>query len=301
MIDLRRLGVLRALAECGTVTAAAAALHLTPSAVSQQLRLLARDVDAELLRHEGRLVRLTPAAHVLLRHGETLYAQWEQARAEIAVQSDEQLGGTLRLCGVSSAIAALAAPAAARLRREHPGLTLHVREEESRDCYALLLTEGIDLALVLPTPDAPPVTDQRFSSYPLLEDRQDLLVPAGHPLARAGEVELSEAGGEDWIVKKRQNDTFDLLVVACAAAGFTPRVTHEVKEWFAVSALVAEGLGVCLLPRMVPVPAGHPVVRVPLRGLSTPSRRIVAWLRRGSAEHPAIAAGLSALRSSAAG
>ncbi|HWM36486.1 MAG TPA: LysR family transcriptional regulator [Streptomyces sp.] len=300
MIDLRRLAVLRALAEHGTVTATAAALHLTPSAVSQQLRLLARDTGTDLLRHEGRLVRLTPAAHILLRHAESLYAQWERAQAEIASHGDGEVTGTLRLCGVSSAIAALAAPAAARLRSAYPRLTLRVREEESKDCYALLLTEEADLAVVLPTPDAPPVTDPRFSSSPLLEDRQDLLVPEGHPLMRDGGVELAEASGEEWIVKQHQNDTHAMLTVACAAAGFTPRVTHEVKEWFAVSAMVAQGLGVCLLPRMVPVPAGHRVVRVPLRGEPAPSRRIVACVRRGSTEHPVIAAGLAALREAAA-
>lgn len=297
MIDIRRLGVLRALAEHGTVTAAAVALHMTPSAASQQLRLLARDVGTELLRHEGRLVRLTPAARILLRHADSLFAQWESVRAEIAADSG-QVTGTLRLCGVSSAIAALAAPAVDRLRRAHPGLTLRVREEESHDCFSLLLAEESDLAVVLPTPDSPPADDARFSSYPLLEDPQDLLVPEGHHLVRPEGVALTEAAGEEWIVKRQLNDSFSLLTVACAAAGFTPRVTHEVKEWFAVSALVARGLGVCLLPRMVPVPAGHPVVRVPLRGATVPSRRIVAWVRRGSAGHPAVAAGLSALRES---
>src|SRR4051794_19024325 len=111
MIDLRRLRVLRVLAEQGTVTAAARVLHLTPSAVSQQLRLLARELDVELLRHEGRRVRLTPAAHVLLEHADILFAQWERARAELS-SADE--AGSLGLCGVSSVIAALLSPAAKR-------------------------------------------------------------------------------------------------------------------------------------------------------------------------------------------
>src|SRR4051812_42787370 len=84
MIDLRRLRVLRVLAEHGTVTAAAAALHLTPSAVSHQLRQLGRDLDVDLLSHEGRNVRLTPAARVLLEHADVLNAQWERAKADLA-------------------------------------------------------------------------------------------------------------------------------------------------------------------------------------------------------------------------
>jgi DNA-binding transcriptional LysR family regulator len=124
---------------------------------------------------------------------------------------------------------------------------------------------------------------------------QDLLVPANHHLERPEGVALGDAAAEEWIVKKENNDTYALLVAACLAAGFAPRITHQVKEWYAVSARVAEGFGVCLLPRMVPIPASHAVVRVPLRGGPLPTRKIVTCVRRGSAGHPDIAAGLAAL------
>lgn len=297
MID-HRLHVLQALAEHGTVTATAGALHLTPSAVSQQLRLLARDLGVELLRPEGRRVRLTPAALIVLRHADALRAQWEAAQAELA-QQGAGTQGTLRMCGVSSALAALGAPAAARLRRTHPLVESLIVEEESAECYRMLLADETDVALVLPGPDAPPVTDARFEQAPLLTDRQDLLVPEGHRLARPEGVELAEAAGESWIVKKANNDTYPLVTAACTAAGFTPRVTHQVKEWYAVSSFVAAGFGVCLMPRIVPLPR-HAVTRVPLLGASVPARRFLTAVRRGSAAHPLVAAGLHALGEAAA-
>ncbi|HEX2130543.1 MAG TPA: LysR family transcriptional regulator [Actinophytocola sp.] len=294
MIDLRRLHVLRALAEHGTVTSAAAALHLTPSAVSQQLRQLAREVDAVLLRPEGRRVRLTQAAHILLDHADVLHTQWELARADLAAHSG-RIAGTLRIAGVSSTIAALVAPAVAGLRTSHPLLRSEILEEESGDCHRLLLADEVDLAVVLPNPEMPPVTDPRFEHQPLLDDPQDLLVPDGHPLARRGGVELAEAAGEDWVVKRHNNDTHPLLIAAATAAGFTPRIAHQVKEWYAVSAMVAEGFGVCLLPRLVPLPAHHQVIRVPIRGVPKPYRRILTCVRRGGANHPVVATGLAAL------
>lgn len=296
MID-HRLHVLQALAEHGTVTATAGALRLTPSAVSQQLRLLARDLGVELLRPEGRRVRLTPAAHIVLRHADALRVQWEAARAELAQQGSDTRG-TLRMCGVSSALAALGAPAAARLRETHPLVESQIVEEESAECYRMLLAEETDVALVLPGPDAPPVTDSRFEQTPLLTDRQDLLVPTGHVLARPEGVELAEAAGESWIVKKPNNDTYPLVTAACTAAGFTPRITHQVKEWYAVSALVAEGFGVCLMPRIVPLPR-HAGTRIPLLGAPVPARRFLTAVRRGSGAHPVVAAGLRALREAA--
>ncbi|RZQ60503.1 LysR family transcriptional regulator [Amycolatopsis suaedae] len=295
MIDLRRLQVLRVLADRGTVTEAARALHVTPSAVSQQLGQLARELDVELLARDGRGVVLTPAAHALLAHADELARRWELARADLAGLTGT-VGGTVRLCGVSSALAAFAAPAVRILRQRHPRLRVRLAEEETGECYRLLLSGQSDVAVVLPAAASPPAGDPRFDRQVLVEDPQDLLVPAGHPLAGRAAVPLAAAAGEDWLVKVRDNDSHDLLVAACAAAGFTPRVAHEVKEWYAVSRLVAEGLGVCLLPRLVPVPADHAVVRVPLRGDPAPRRAIVAAVRRGSADHPAVAAVLTALR-----
>jgi DNA-binding transcriptional LysR family regulator len=293
MIDWRGVEALQAVAEHGTVTAAGAALGYTASAVSQQIATLSRSIGVTLLERTGRTVRLTPAAHELLRGATAIDVTWQESLARLAVTEEPR--GTLRLCGVSSAIAALAAPAIADLARSHPSLNVIAQEEESADCFTLLASGDADIALVLPTPDSPDALDPRFELRTLLDDPQDLLVPIGHPLCDRPAVALSDAAREPWIVKRRDNDSYTLLSAACASAGFTPHIAHEAKEWYAVSALVAQGLGVCLLPRMVPIPANHGVQRLPLMGPTTPRRRINLVLRRGSAKHPAIAAAVAAL------
>lgn len=295
MIELRRLTVLRVLAERGTVTATADALHLTPSAVSQQLRSLARELGVELLHKHGRGVRLTPAARVLLEHGDVLQARWEEARADVA-RAGHAYAGPLRLCGLSSVVAALFAPAAVQLRLSHPRLSVQIAEDESAGCFEALLADAADIAVVLPTEGLPAADDPRFEQQALLDDPQDLLVPANHRLAGRRAVELSEAADEPWIVKPQDNDTYPLLIAACTAAGFSPRIAQHAKEWFAVSALVSAGLGVCLIPRLARIPVQHDVVRISLHGVSPPSRRFVTAIRRGSAEHPLIALGLGVLR-----
>ncbi|CAM5656035.1 LysR family transcriptional regulator OS=Streptomyces tendae OX=1932 GN=GUR47_04055 PE=3 SV=1 [Streptomyces tendae] len=83
MIDLRRLHVLRAVAHYGTVTAAARALHFTPSAASQQIRQLARDLGVDLLEPQGRGVRLTAAAESLLAHADAIEARWDEAEQDL--------------------------------------------------------------------------------------------------------------------------------------------------------------------------------------------------------------------------
>jgi DNA-binding transcriptional LysR family regulator len=298
MID-HRLQTLRVLRERGTVTATAEALHLTPSTVSQQLRQLARDLGVELLEAQGRRVRLTAAAHTVLQHADVLAAQWERARADLAGHRAGR-SGQVRFCSVSSALAALVAPAAARLREDHPDLAVHMSEKDSEDAAHLLLARHYDIAVVIPGAHTPAPDDARFAQWPVLDEPQDLLVPAGHPLGARGTARLADAAAEPWIGSPDRLDQHQLMLAACAAAGYTPRIAHQANEWFAISALVARGFGVGLIPRLAPLPPGDEVVRVPLHGDTVPSRRIIAIVRRGSERQPPIARGLRALQEAAA-
>lgn len=300
MIDLRRLQVLRALHHHGTVTSTAEVLHLTPSAVSQQIRQLSRDVGFPLLEPEGRRVRLTSAAHLLLEHADAMYARWEQARTELASHVDGA-GGALRLCSFPTGVATLLAPAAAVLHETQPDLAVSVTEAETAACFDLLLSDQADVAVVVPAVDSPTLDDRRFDQEPLLDEPQDLLVPARHPLATRDAVTLAEAAHEPWITPRPGScDQHHVVVSACIAAGFTPRVVHYATEWLAVSALVGHGLGVALLPRLSFLPAEHAVVRIPLQGNPIPTRRILTSTRRGARQHPSVSAGLKALRQVAA-
>lgn len=294
MIELRRLQVLRAVHQYGTVTAAGHALHLTPSAVSQQLRSLSRQLGISLLEPAGRRVRLTSAANTLLRHADILASQWEQAQAELHAHA-EGIAGELRLCGFPTGAAALLAPTAAQLNIECPDLLVHVAEVEPADAFDRLLSGDTDLAVVEATPDCPPQSDARFDQLPLLDEPMDLLVPHGHPLATRTAVALADAAREPWIVGTADTSYHQLTLVACATAGFAPAIAHHAKEWISVSALVAQGLGVALVPRLGDIPPAHAAVRVPVHGGLTPSRHLLTCVRQGSHDQPAIKRGLDIL------
>lgn len=295
-IDLRRLQVLRLVHEHGTVTAAAAWLHLTPSAVSHQIRQLSAELGVALLERTGRRVRLTPAGHRLVAHADELHARWEQARADLTDPLDAQ-SGLLRLCGFPTAVAGLLAPAAAQLRTECPRLTVRIREVETDQGFGLLLAGDVDIAVVVPTLTTPPLTNTKFCQQPLLEEPLDLLVPDGHPMATQPDAALIDTARDPWILAEPGScDFYELVQAACATAGFTPEVAHHAKDAVAVSALVARGLGVALAPRLAAVRPQHGAVRIPLRGEPRPNRRIMACIRPGSHDHPTIKRGLDALR-----
>ena len=274
-------------AEHGTVTAAAQALHYTPSAVSYQLRQLAAEVGTELVVQQGRGIRLTNAARILLRHAEHLQEQWERAKAELAAAGTEPTG-QITLCGFSTAASRLLPPAAAALRDTHHHLTVRIIEAEPDRCFDLLLSEEADLALLVVTADSPPMTDRRFDQRPLLDDPLDLVVPRDHPLTRQRRVTLADAAREPWIVSNPGTTYHQLVLAACMSAGFTPHIAHHADEWGTGTALVAHGFGVILVPRLADLGEEPRVTRIPLHGEPAPARRIMAVTRLGAREIPVL-------------
>ncbi|AJP05971.1 LysR family transcriptional regulator [Streptomyces cyaneogriseus subsp. noncyanogenus] len=293
MIDLRRLHVLRAVAHYGTVTAAARALHVTPSAASQQIRQLARELGVDLLEPQGRGVRLTPAAESLLAHADAIQARWEQAELDLRAGHGTP-GGPLRVTGFPVAVSVLLAPMAARLRARHPRLSVRIREAGVPDSFDLLFEGEADLAVVEATPRNPPMGDARFDQRPLLDDPFDLVVPEDHPLAGRDRVDLAEAAREAWIAPVPESPCRPHVMSACGAAGFTPDVVHHALDWNVTAHLVAHRLGVALIPRLAHTAPHLPVARVPCAG--RPHRKLLTCTRRAGHRRPAVAAALEELR-----
>nr|WP_258175375.1 LysR family transcriptional regulator [Actinopolyspora mortivallis] len=292
-----KLRVLQMVARYGTVTAAAAALHYTPSAVSYQLRQLAEELGVELLSQSGRGVRLTAAARTVLRHAEALQAQAERAYAELAATSEEPTG-SFTMCGFSTAATHLLLPAAASLRHRFPRVRLRVIEAEPAHCFDLLLSGDADPALVINSAETPSTADERFDQQPLLDDPLDLVVPEGHRLTEFSRVTLAEAADEPWILGNVGSTYHQLVLTACMPAGFTPNVAHYADEWDTGTALVAHDFGIILVPRLARL-HDRPVVRIPLYGEPAPARRILAATRRGHLNHPLVTSTLTAINETA--
>ncbi|MBM9507069.1 LysR family transcriptional regulator [Actinacidiphila acididurans] len=294
--DLRKLQILRALYDTGTVTAAAAALRMTPSAVSQQLSALSKQIGAPVIEARGRGVRLTGAAHVLLRHAEIVFAQLERAGAELDGYARGD-SGEIRVGTIATGIARLVVPAAALLRRTAPGLTVAVREAEAAEAYDLLAAGEVDLAVSLAV-GAPTSGDPRFVLFPLLTDPLDIALPLGHALAAAPGLRLAQLAGEPWIFGSR-GPWRDITLTACADAGFVPAQAHAAADWPAIFSLVSAGMGVALVPRMATGTGLREEVAI--RGLEAdrPRRRVVAAVRGGSEDAPLVRRVMGALRQAA--
>lgn len=293
MID-HRLRVLSVLAARGTVTATAEALRYTPSAISAQLRTLSEQLGVALVIPDGRRLQLTAAGRALVSRVDELFELWERIEGEVKGSAGE-ISGSLRICGFSTAAAALLPPVAARIRAAHPMATVQIIEANPEECFEMLAVDQVDLAVVIAMSGIPSRTDRRFTQRPLMDDPLDLLLPLGHRLSVQQSIPLSDTAEEDWITDHEGSPYHRLLLTACAAAGFAPHVRHRSVEWESTAALVDAGFGCALVPRMARLPAGYDIVRVPLTGEPQPARTILTATRRGGDTSPLVAQALQGL------
>jgi DNA-binding transcriptional LysR family regulator len=287
MLDVRRLRLLCDLARHGTIAAVAAAASYTPSAVSQQLTALEREAGVPLLRRTGRRVTLTPAGTVLVEHAETVLAALERAAAAMAAVRTGVVG-PLRIAAFPTAVQTLLPPALVALGRDHPGLELTVRELDPIDAPRALHANQVDLALVHDYDHVPAEPDPALATLPLLDESMYLAT-------RDAPLTLARARSAEWILASPGTLCHTMTIRACQAAGYTPRARHHADDFVTALILVAAGQGVALVPELA---AGQPPAGVVLTPLRTRRRTRLAC-RRGSDDHPAIAAGISALRAAA--
>jgi DNA-binding transcriptional LysR family regulator len=296
MLNLERLRTLDALARHGSVSAAAEGLHITTSAVSQQLSKLEREVGQQLLAKNGRGVRLTDAGRLLAEHAARILSQVELAQADLEAQRG-QVVGELRLAAFPTALRGLFPAALTALRTEHPALRLTSRELEPEYGVAAVLRGDADLAVVLDWYNKPLPMPEGLAKAPILDDRVEIAMPEEHPLADRSEVDLADFADDEWVAWPEGEFCHEWLLYTLRTKGIEPRIAHRAEEHHTQLALVAAGLGVCVAPRLGrdPMPLG--VRAVPVR--NRVHRYIYAVWRVDADRRPSIRAAVQALRTAA--
>ncbi|MEU3534952.1 LysR family transcriptional regulator [Streptomyces murinus] len=296
MLNLERLRTLDALARHGSVSAAADALHVTTSAVSQQLGKLEREIDQQLLAKNGRGVRLTDAGRLLSEHAARILSQVELAESDLEAHRG-QVVGELRLSAFPTAARGLFPVALRALRAEHPGLRVRSSELEPEQGIAAVVRGDLDLAVVLDWYNKPMPVPDGLVKAPLLDDPAEVAVPAGHRLADREEVDLAEFAEDEWITWGEGEFCHEWLMFTLRSKGVEPIVGHRAGETHTQLQLVSAGLGVCIAPLLGRHPVPDGVVLVPL---TQRVRRHVYVIWRADADRrPSIRAAVEALRTAA--
>ncbi len=293
MLNLERLRTLDALSRHGSVSGAAEGLHITTSAVSQQMSKLEREVGQQLLAKNGRGVRLTDAGRLLAEHAARILSQVELAQSDLEAQRGKVVG-ELRLAAFPTAARGLFPSALAALRAEHAALRVRSCELEPENGIAGVIRGDFDLAVVLDWYNKPMALPEGLVKAHILDDPADVAMPVGHRLADRDEVDLAEFAEDEWITWGEGEFCHEWLMFTLRSKGVEPLVGHRAPETHTQLALVAAGLGVCILPLLGrrPMPAG--VVAVPLK--QRVRRHVYVVWRADADRRPSIRAAVRALR-----
>ncbi|WP_423372097.1 LysR family transcriptional regulator [Burkholderia sp. LMG 32019] len=284
-MEVGRLKALLELARSGTMAAAAEALHLTPSAVSQQIAQLEEDAGIQLTERIGRGVRLTPAGRALVVHAERVMVVLDEARSEL-VQLRREIVGELRVAAFPS-IASLVLPdTVKRLELAHPRLEIGLEELEPIDAVAALRAWRTDIALIDDLSIEAGKDRENIELVPLTEDVLYVAVATDHPLSKRRSLGVADLRHEAWAMESTWSTFGDFVIDLCRRAGFEPRINAKCRGSEMVEAMVASGCSVSVAPslRVLKAPAG--VTWIKLK--PEVRRKIYVAYRRSERKHPMI-------------
>ncbi|MFY9712867.1 MAG: LysR family transcriptional regulator [Microbacterium sp.] len=268
-MELHQLQILRELRALGSVTAVAEALNVTPSAVSQHLAALQRGFRTPLTRREGRRLILTPAGEVLAAAGAEAIDAMAAARSAL----DEFEGasvGVVSISGFHSVGQVLFGPLIRELAGTADSPTVRLTDEDVAQSDFPALTARYDLVLAHRMEHSAPWPTDGVRSLTLVREPLDVAVSASHPLASRRTVSPDEVVDHPWVTSRVGYSPDDVLKAVSAVAGRAVDVRHRINDYGAVSAVVAAGEVLGMLPRYTSRSVDdRDITRLPLRGVST--------------------------------
>lgn len=288
MLNLARLQILFELRQRGTLAEVAEALHLSPSAVSQQLSTLERETGTQLLRKTGRRVTLTPEAQVLCEHTEEILRSVEAAESDLATVSGEA-SGTVRVAAFQSVVLSLMPAMLTTLHEAHPLLRVTMTQHEPEDALERTWMRDFDLVVAEQYPQHSAPHHDGLDREELMRDPIRLAVPP----TRSDVASLLDVRDAPWVMEPAGAASRHWALQACRQAGFEPDIRFETADLHAHLALIEAGQAVALIPDLMRSEARHTARYVDLP--DRPERTIFTSVRRGAQARPAISACRAAL------
>lgn len=286
--ELRHLVYFREVAQTLHFRRAAETLGVAQPALSRQIAQLEEALGAPLFDRSRRRVELTPAGRHLREHVEALLPRLQRLPQEVrSVAAGET--GLLRVGFTGLAMATLLPAILREFHRRHPGVRLELNESPTATQVAALVSG--ELACGFLHPDSLPAG---FKTRQLLRERNGIVLPADHALAKRRTLRLRDVAAVPFVLFPRSHNPgfYDRVLGAFRDAGVTPHIAEEVWPRTNAIGLVRAGVGITL---MCPSEARHlpaDVVFRPVEGPTPESRLVLAW-RETPESPPALGAFLA--------
>ena len=273
-MELRHLRYVVAVAEHGSVSRAARALHVSQSAVSEQIADLEREIEVSLFDRAFRSIRLTPHGELFLSEAKKTLAAAAQA-VKVAQGSHRGELGELRIGFFAGGVGAGFARVIRAFRKRHPGIRVVLEEMQPTRQWQALLDGTIDIGFTrrLESPYS-----EELESETIRQDPVVAVLPRDHPLA-PGPVNIGDLAKEAFVLSARDTSPalFDKVIELCSEAGFSPRIASISTVWSSVALLVEAGVGISLLPLNLQQDRTHDLVFCPLTSANATIELVMAW------------------------
>jgi LysR family cyn operon transcriptional activator len=269
-MNLRHLRTFILIADAGGIAHASNRLHLSMPAASRQLLALEAELNVNLFDRIGRRLHLTPQGADLLERSRHLLAEadslTDRARALNAGHT-----GLLRIAAPPQVIEAQFAPFAAKYRRRHPGVEIHLVEDASGNMPRRLERGDVDVAEMA-------AGDERFFSRLTFPIHALAVVPQGHRLARRPTVEITELSGEPLALLRPEFPMRGWIDAAMNVANVRPKLLLENATPHTLVAVAAAGYAIAIVQSNVPIHyKGVRTIPLIARGASIGIWSAVAW------------------------
>lgn len=269
-MDLRQLQALIAIADHGSFSAAAAALHTVQSNVSSHIARLERELGAQLVdRHNG---ALTEEGVAVLERARRVTFELEAAAADVAAMRHE-ISGTARIGMIGTTARWMAPLLLDRMAQAHPRVRLVIGDGTTASLEPLLSSGAIDAAVFIL-----PQTSADLISEPLFDEDLVLVVPVDHPLAKEDPIDIARLDGLGLLLPAPGTNFRQEIDDACREVGVTLSPRAELDGVRLIASLTLRGYGPAILPASGATESHPGFARVHVRGL--PRRRVGLVLRR---------------------
>ncbi len=239
-MDLRQLNALIAVADGGSFSAAARALHTVQSNISTHVAHLEKELGATLVdRATG---TLTQEGEVVAGRARHIQVEVAAIGADVAALRDE-ISGNVRLGCIGTVGRWLVPLVLQRVTAEHPGIHVVVVDATTTSLVPQLLNDSLDLAVV-----NLPVKDPDLTTEPLFDEDRLVIAPTSHPLAGQGSVTFRQVSEHDLLLEPVGTSFRDELDAEAAAIGVTLRAFAEVDGLRLITTLAFQGFGAAIVP-----------------------------------------------------
>jgi DNA-binding transcriptional LysR family regulator len=273
-MELRHLRYFSAVAENQGFSRTARALHVSQSAISEQISDLEREIGTALLIRERHKIRLTPQGEVFLAEAKKVLE--DAARAvDLTQRAGRGEIGTLRIGFFNGGTGSLVPKLIRDFRRKHPGVRVTVTDMVPTQQAKALAEGALDIGFTRPLD---PEYEQQLRTELLYMDPLVAVVPRHHRLARSV-VDLRSLACERFVLVSRETSSalFDKIIAACSQAGFSPQIVSTASVWSSVVLLVEAGEGIAILPSNLQQRGKSGLAFCPLRPPGASIELVLAW------------------------